>query len=1247
MAGYTRQSAASIINGENITAPPINAEFNQLKSAFDGTSGHAHDGTTGNGPQISLTTSVSGFLPAANGGLGGKNNYAATTNPTVGDDTNDGYAVGSAWYNVPNDRYYICVYNAVGAAVWLENRFIDSNGDLRPHSNGLNDLGHTLKRWKDLFLSGNADIDGSLNVATTTYLGGILTVNANANFATGTTTTISNIDVASGAIDNAAIGTSVAAAGTFTTLNANTSFVAATADINGGSVDGATIGASTPSTGAFTTLGASGTATLATVDINAGAIDGTTIGASNHTTGKFTTLQSTGQATLATVNIDGGTIDGATVGATTAASGAFTTVAASGAITGNLTGNVTGNTAGVHTGAVTGAVTGNVSGDVSSSGTSTFNNVTIDGTLNMNAGTSATITNLTAPTNDLDAATKKYVDDEVAGLVDSAPGALDTLNELAAALGDDADFSTTITNSIATKLPLAGGTVTGAIAMSTNKITGVGDPTAAQDVATKVYTDTQRDTRLATAGGTMSGEVAMGNNKITGLATPTANTDASSKGYVDGVLGSATSASTSADTAIEQAGIATTKAGEAAGSATAAAGSATTASTALATFQNQYLGAQGSAPTADPDGSALDIGDLYFDTTAGAMKVYSANGWTNAGSSVNGTTNRHSYTAISGQTVFAATYDAGYVDVFLNGVKQLVGTDVIATSGTSVVFASGTSVNDIVEIVGYGTFVLADHLTQAQSDARYVNLSGDTMTGNLSFGDDDKAIFGAGSDLQIYHDGNDSYISEGGTGDLKIQGANVRLENPSGVRYFQGSSGNSYLYNSGDIKLATTSTGIDVTGDITASGSVNVGNDLNITGPSPIIKLTDNDTADEYTLIQNLGGATFIDGRNGTGNGAIIFRGQGGGTNDEYGRFIANGNFGIGQNVPTAPLHVNSGGINNVARFHSNDSTASLYLTDGTTTGGEAAVHGLVTTGDDLEVRGLGKVILATGTADRLTIDSSGNVLVGKTSATITTTGVEMRPGGQLFATQSSNYPLLLNRTTSDGDIAVFRKDNEPMGSIGADDGNFVLDGTATTTKSGIGFGGSKIIPRKNQLNNDNGVDLGSDDYRFRDAYLSGGVKFGGATNSGGVVSSSNTLDDYEEGSWTPVYSDASSGGNTGVANGNKRGRYTKVGNLVTVTASCANLNTSGMTGTSDVYIQGAPFAAVALAGSPTTFWIGATRMGSVEYDGYVTAMISDGVSYIRFSETRNNASVDQLIISLLNSGAADLHFTLTYETSS
>lgn len=94
-----------------------------------------------------------------------------------------------------------------------------------------------------------------------------------------------------------------------------------------------------------------------------------------------------------------------------------------------------------------------------------------------------------ANTNTTQIATTAYVQAEINDLIASAPGALDTLNELAAALGNDASFSTTVTNSLATKLPLAGGTMTGNLAMGTNKITGLGDPTNAQDAVTKYYLD--------------------------------------------------------------------------------------------------------------------------------------------------------------------------------------------------------------------------------------------------------------------------------------------------------------------------------------------------------------------------------------------------------------------------------------------------------------------------------------------------------------------------------------------------------------------------------------------------------------------------------------------------------------------------------------------------------------------------------------------------------------------------------------
>jgi hypothetical protein len=99
------------------------------------------------------------------------------------------------------------------------------------------------------------------------------------------------------------------------------------------------------------------------------------------------------------------------------------------------------------------------------------------------------ITGLADPTLAQDAATKAYTDTQITNLIAAAPGALDTLDELAAALGDDASFATTVTNSLAGKLSLTGGTMSGAIAMGTSKITGLGTPTVSTDAVTKAYAD--------------------------------------------------------------------------------------------------------------------------------------------------------------------------------------------------------------------------------------------------------------------------------------------------------------------------------------------------------------------------------------------------------------------------------------------------------------------------------------------------------------------------------------------------------------------------------------------------------------------------------------------------------------------------------------------------------------------------------------------------------------------------------------
>jgi len=160
------------------------------------------------------------------------------------------------------------------------------------------------------------------------------------------------------------------------------------------------------------------------------------------------------------------------------------------------------------------------------------------------------ITGLGTPSANTDAATKSYVDTAVANVVASAPAALDTLNELATALGNDASFSTTVATSIGTKVAKAGDSMTGALSMGTNKITSLGTPTASTDAVNKTYVDT-----------------------LFGSTTSAATSATSAAASASSASTSASSASTSATSAATSASSASTSATSAATSATSAASS--------------------------------------------------------------------------------------------------------------------------------------------------------------------------------------------------------------------------------------------------------------------------------------------------------------------------------------------------------------------------------------------------------------------------------------------------------------------------------------------------------------------------------------------------------------------------------------------------------------------------------------------------------------------------------------------------
>ena len=138
----------------------------------------------------------------------------------------------------------------------------------------------------------------------------------------------------------------------------------------------------------------------------------------------------------------------------------------------------------------------------------------------------------------------------------------------------------------------------------------------------------------------------------------------------------------------------------------------------------------------DGTGSAPAEGDLRFNQTTSKMVVYDGSAWVAAGSATNNIIEQQTYTATANQTTFPSSgtiaYNPGFALVFVNGVKLENGTDVNVSSGTNFVLTTGAQAGDSVQFIGYGTFVVADTYTQAQSDARYVQPTG--AVANISGG---------------------------------------------------------------------------------------------------------------------------------------------------------------------------------------------------------------------------------------------------------------------------------------------------------------------------------------------------------------------------------------------------------------------------------------------------------------------------------------------------------------------------------
>ena len=125
----------------------------------------------------------------------------------------------------------------------------------------------------------------------------------------------------------------------------------------------------------------------------------------------------------------------------------------------------------------------------------------------------------------------------------------------------------------------------------------------------------------------------------------------------------------------------------------------------------------------------------------------------------NGVRNRFVYQATSGQTSFSGsdvdskvlTYqDSLYMDVYQNGILLKPGTDYTATTGTTVVLVVAATLNDIVEMIAYDVFSVANSYTQSESDTRYpfkgnnsiIRLNGQTITADITIDSDENGVSG-------------------------------------------------------------------------------------------------------------------------------------------------------------------------------------------------------------------------------------------------------------------------------------------------------------------------------------------------------------------------------------------------------------------------------------------------------------------------------------------------------------------------
>jgi len=409
------------------------------------------------------------------------------------------------------------------------------------------------------------------------------------------------------------------------------------------------------------------------------------------------------------------------------------------------------------------------------------------------------------------------------------------------------------------------------------------------------------------------------------------------------------------------------------------------------------------------------------------------------------------------------------------GTDSLSGKLHVKTSASSALI--NASADDlIVEHSGSGGITVASGASAYGS--MFFADSGSSVAGYIQYlhGADYMRFGTNGSEaMRIDSSGNvgigTSSITAGRT--LETVGGRVRFDNTADAYHIDlAVNGNTYAYIGSDTDnhlvfyngIGTERLRID------SSGNVKIG-----TGTDRFSYLT----ASSANL-QIDGGVVFEPG---SGNNVELFNyrstdmlfGNGG---TEAMRIDSSGRVGIGTSSPAEELHISS----SVPKIQIQDSDGTNQYGQLYHSAGSTVIQARNNTSD-------GTIIFqkydGTTTDETMRLDSSGNLLVGKTSAGIGTAGFEASPNGYFYGTRNGNS-MALNRLTTDGDIAVFQKDGTAVGSVGTASNTIYIDGSSANT--GLQFAGSAIVPRDAGNLDDGGVDLGTSSYRFKDLYATNGT---------------------------------------------------------------------------------------------------------------------------------------------------------------